>query len=137
MNNPSLIALEEGLNLNPQFDKRGGLLPVAVQETSTGQILMLASVNQEAFDKTVKTKLATFWSTSRKSLWTKGETSGDWLQVDKILIDCDQDALVYQVTLQGNGVCHTYNLEGKHRKACFYREIELDKQKLTFIKDMK
>ena len=130
------IELEEGLDLNLQFDKRAGLLPVAVQETATGQILMLASINKEALEKTIETKLATFWSTSRKTLWTKGETSGDMLRVDKILIDCDQDALVYQVTLLGNGVCHTYNLNRIHRKACFYREFHFEKNNLQFIKDM-
>ncbi|MEL6974350.1 MAG: phosphoribosyl-AMP cyclohydrolase, partial [Bacteroidota bacterium] len=109
------IALEEGTEFTPQFEKRGGLLPVAVQETSTGQILMLASVNAAALEKTIKTGLATFWSTSRNKLWTKGETSGDLLSVDKILVDCDQDAFVYQVTLQGDGVCHTYDQQGKHR----------------------
>ena len=128
--------LEEWLTLNPQFSKRGGILPVAVQETSTGQILMLASVNEEAFKKTLETKLATFWSTSRNKLWTKGETSGDLLKMDKILIDCDQDALVYHVTLLGQGVCHTYDSKGDHRKACFYRELNTDQKDLQFIKGM-
>ncbi len=132
----NIIELEEGLKLNPQFAKRDGLLPVAVQETATGQLLMLASVNKEALAKTLKTRMATFWSTSRNELWTKGETSGDLLRVDKILIDCDQDALVYQVTLLGDGVCHTYDQEGNHRKACFYREVNLDEHKLSFIEDM-
>ncbi|WP_422104688.1 phosphoribosyl-AMP cyclohydrolase [Winogradskyella sp.] len=132
----ALIELEEGLELNPQFAKRQGILPVAVQETATGQLLMLASVNKEALSKTLKTKMATFWSTSRNALWTKGETSEDMLKVDKILIDCDQDALVYQVTLLGEGVCHTYDAQGKHRKACFYREIDLEHQRLKFIKNM-
>ena len=130
------IELEEGLALDLQFEKRNGLLPVAVQETATGQLLMLASVNKEALSKTLKTKKATFWSTSRNELWTKGETSGDMLRVDKILVDCDQDALVYKVTLLGDGVCHTYDLEGRHRKACFYREFDLEKNSLQFIKDM-
>jgi len=129
--------LEEGLLLTPKFNKRGGLLPVAVQETVTGQLLMLASVNEEALTKTLKTKRATFWSTSRNKLWTKGETSGDFLSIDKILIDCDQDALIYQVTLLGDGVCHTYDSKGKHRKACFYREINLEENSLEFIKGMK
>lgn len=137
MNTSTFVELEESLKLNPQFAKRGGLLPVAVQETSTGQLLMLASVNEEALTKTLKTKLATFWSTSRNQLWTKGETSGDMLKVDRILIDCDQDALVYQVTLLGGGVCHTYNSEGNHRKACFYREIDLEQNDLQFIEGMK
>jgi len=97
---------------------------------------MLASVNKEALSKTLQTKMATFWSTSRNKLWTKGETSGDFLKIDNILVDCDQDALVYQVTLLGDGVCHTFNTEGKHRKACFYRELDLDKNSLQFIKGM-
>ena len=128
--------LEEELILNPQFSKRGGILPVVVQETSTGQILMLASINEEALNKTLETQLATFWSTSRDTLWTKGETSGDMLKIDNILIDCDQDALVYQVTLLGEGVCHTYNRNGNHRKACFYRELNTNKKDLQFIKGM-
>ena len=128
--------LEENLDLNLQFSKRDGLLPVAVQETKTGQLLMLASVNKEALSKTLNTKMATFWSTSRKKLWTKGETSGDLLRVDNILVDCDQDALVYQVTLLGDGVCHTFNSKGKHRKACFYRELNLEENSLQFIKGM-
>lgn len=130
------VALEEDLSLNLQFEKRGGLLPVAVQETATGELLMLASVNQEALQKSLDTKKATFFSTSRKKLWTKGETSGDFLQLDAVLVDCDQDALVYKVTLLGEGVCHTYNKEGQHRKACFYREINLeDDNNLQFLKD--
>ena len=128
--------LEEGLLLDLQFEKRGGLLPVAVQETSTGQILMLASANKEALTKTLNTKKATFWSTSRNKLWTKGETSGDFLQIDKIFIDCDQDAVVYKVTLLGDGVCHTYNTKGEHRKACFYRELNIEEKKLQFIEGM-
>ena len=135
--NFTVVELEEGLRLNPQFAKRGGLLTVAVQETSTGQLLMMASVNAEALEKTLETKLATFWSTSRKTLWTKGETSGDFLKIDRILIDCDQDALVYQVTLMGRGVCHTYDLQGNHRKACFYRELDIAQNDLKFLDDMR
>lgn len=131
------IDLEEELQFRPTFDQRNGLLPVAVQEIETGQLLMLASINEEALQKTIKTGLATFWSTSRNQLWTKGETSGDALRVDNILIDCDQDALVYQVTLLGNGACHTFNQQGNHRKACFYREVNLVKNKLQFIKGMR
>lgn len=125
--------LEESSRLLLQFEKRGGLLPVAVQESSTGQILMLASVNKAAFEKTLQTGMATFFSTSRQSLWTKGETSGDFLQIDEILVDCDQDALVYRVTLLGQGVCHTFGPDGLHRKACFYRKITPNTTELTFL----
>ncbi|MBV6652308.1 MAG: phosphoribosyl-AMP cyclohydrolase [Mameliella sp.] len=130
------VQLEEGTEFTPQFEKRGGLLPVAVQETKSGQLLMLASINEEALRQTIETGLATFWSTSRNKLWVKGASSGDFLTIDNILVDCDQDAFVYEVSLQGDGVCHTYNKEGKHRKACFYRNIDIEKRELQFIKDL-
>ena len=134
MNNK--IELEEGKELNLQFEKRGGLLPVAVQELSTGQILMLASINKEAFEKTIATNKATFWSTSREKLWTKGETSGNYLEMKKIIIDCDQDAVIYQVELAGDGVCHTFNSNKEHRKACFYRIYNRKNKSLEFITTM-
>ena len=129
----TIKVIEEGIRFLPQFEKRGGLLPVAVQETATGRVLMLASVNEEALNKTFETGFATFWSTSRNQLWTKGETSGDYLKMDEMLIDCDQDALVYKVTLAGSGVCHTYNEAGKHRLSCFYRNVNFSKHELTFL----
>lgn len=125
--------LEETQKLHLQFDKRGGLLPVAVQETQTGQLLMIASVNKEAFELTSKTKKATFWSTSKKQIWTKGLTSGNTLLIDEILIDCDQDAIVYKVTLEKGGVCHTYNAQGKNRKGCFYRKLDIENHHLYFL----
>lgn len=129
--------LEESTDLLLQFKKRGGLLPVAVQEHDSGQVLMLASVNQEALLKTLETNKATFWSTSRNELWTKGLTSGDYLSIVEILVDCDQDALVFKVKLEGNGVCHTFNENGLHRKACFYRSYDRKENKLQFLKNMK
>lgn len=129
----STIDLEESGTLNLQFDKRGGLLPVAVQETKTGQLLMLAFVNQEAFRITLETRKATFWSTSKNQIWTKGLTSGNTLLINEILVDCDQDAIIYKVTLEKGGVCHTYNEQGENRKACFYRKLDLEKQQLYFL----
>lgn len=125
--------IEETILLNLQFEKRGGLLPVAVQETQTGQLLMLASVNQQAFEITLKTRKATFWSTSQNKIWTKGLTSGNTLWIDEILVDCDQDAIIYKVTLKKEGVCHTYNAHGKNRKACFYRKLDLENNQLYFL----
>lgn len=125
--------IEETVQIIPQFAKRGGILPVAVQETATGQILMLASVNQEAFEYTVQHKVAAFYSTSKNQLWVKGETSGNYLTVDEILIDCDQDALVYKVILTKGGVCHTFNQFGENRKACFYRSLNIESKTLEFI----
>lgn len=125
--------LEETETFNLQFEKRGGLLPVAVQETSTGEVLMLATINKEAFETSLATRKATFYSTSRNQIWTKGLTSGNTLKIDNILIDCDQDALVYQVTLENGGVCHTFNQKGENRKACFYRKINWDNNNLEFL----
>ena len=125
--------IEESAIFKPQFEKRGGLLPVVVQESSTGDILMIASVNKEALNHTIKEKKATFWSTSRNEIWVKGETSGNTIWVDDILIDCDQDALIYKVTLEGDGVCHTKNENGVHRKSCFYRRFDKNSEQLKFL----
>lgn len=125
--------LEETTFLQPQFEKRGGLLPVAVQEASTGQILMLASVNAEALEYTIQHKVAAFYSTSKGKLWIKGETSGNYLTIKSILIDCDQDAIVYKVALSKGGVCHTFNQLGENRKACFYRALNIESKTLEFI----
>lgn len=125
--------IEEGSELRLQFEKRNGLLPVVVQESSSGDILMIASVNGEAINQTIKTGKATFWSTSRKKMWVKGETSGNALLIDEILVDCDQDALIYKVTLDGEGACHTTNKNGSARKSCFYRKLNVNSLELNFL----
>lgn len=129
--------LEEGKSITLQFEKRGGLLPVIVQEYGSGLILMLGYANQPAFEASLRTKMATFWSTSRKSIWTKGETSGDYLRIKEILIDCDQDALIYQVETLGTGVCHTKNEEMLSRQTCFYRRIDFKTLSLDKIEEFK
>lgn len=125
--------LEENTDINLQFEKRGGLLPVIVQEAESLEILMLGYSNQEAWEKTLQTQMATFWSTSRQELWTKGTTSGDYLKIINIFVDCDQDALVYQVERQGAGACHTKDQFGKTRLTCFYRKLK-NNQELEFRK---
>lgn len=130
------VDLEETSEVHLQFEKRGGLIPVVVQESSTGQVLMLGYANSKAVETTINSGLATFWSTSRQQIWTKGKTSGNYLKVDRILVDCDQDALAYMVTLGNGGVCHTFSSSGEHRKACFYREFKGD-GKLEFLPEMK
>jgi phosphoribosyl-AMP cyclohydrolase len=122
--------IENSLELSLAFDKRGGLIPVVVQEAATGQILMLAYANHEAIKTTIETQKATFYSTSRKEVWTKGLTSGDELRVLNIFTDCDQDALIYQVELLGNGACHTKNKAEKTRISCFYRVFDFEQKKL-------
>lgn len=125
--------LEEGTELQVNFDKRGGLVPCVVQDVADGRILMLAYVNDLALTTTFEKGMATFWSTSRAELWTKGETSGDFLKIVEVLTDCDQDALVYRVEPQGAGACHTKDAEGRTRKSCFYRVADSEGSELQFI----
>ena len=88
------------------FDKMGGLVPAIVQDATTRQVLMLGFMNHEAYEQTVATGLATFWSRSRQQLWTKGETSGNYLHVVDIKTDCDGDTLLLKVNPDGPA-CHT------------------------------
>ncbi len=95
-----------------------GLIAAVAQDVSTKEILMLAWMNEEAFQKTLETGQAHYWSRSRQELWHKGATSGAIQQVREIRIDCDQDAVILLVDQAGSGACHT------GRKSCFYRKIE-------------
>lgn len=106
-------------NIEPDFEKRGGLLPVVVQCFESEDVLMLAYANKEAYEKTLKTKVATYYSTSRNEIWVKGATSGNIQIVKEMLMDCDGDALIYRVLQQGQGACHTGN------RKCFFRSIEI------------
>jgi phosphoribosyl-AMP cyclohydrolase len=99
------------------FEKGNGLVPCIVQDNTTGQVLMLAYMNEESLQKTVETKLATYWSRSRNELWVKGETSGHYQHVKEILVDCDEDTILLKVD-QDTAACHT----GKY--SCFYRNID-------------
>ena len=99
------------------FEKGNGLVPCIVQDNTTGQVLMLAYMNEESLQKTVETKFATYWSRSRNELWVKGETSGHYQHVKEILVDCDEDTILLKVD-QDTAACHT----GKY--SCFYRNID-------------
>lgn len=92
--------------MNIDFDKGEGLVPAIIQDSSTLRVLMLGYMNREAYDKTVQTGLVTFYSRSRKCLWTKGETSGNYLKLVDIKVDCDNDTLLVKAVPQGP-VCHT------------------------------
>lgn len=100
------------------FDKLGGLVPAIVQDADTGRVLMLGFMNEEAFQKTLETGYATFYSRSRNKLWLKGETSGHRLEVRQVSVDCDEDAVLLQVRPLGPGVCH----EGY--RSCFFRTLQ-------------
>ncbi len=100
------------------FDKAGGLVPAITQDYTTGEILMLAYMNQEAFDATLASGKATYYSRSRQTLWIKGETSGNVQRVKEIRVDCDNDTVLIKVDQLGGAACHT-----GHR-SCFYKKIE-------------
>lgn len=98
------------------FDKSGGLLPAIVQDHRTKEILMLGFMNQQAWEKTVRTGLVTFWSRTRQALWTKGETSGNHLRVQRLWTDCDRDTVLVEAEPKGP-TCHT------GARSCFFEEI--------------
>jgi phosphoribosyl-AMP cyclohydrolase len=111
-------ALERGDVLTPRFDANG-LITAVVTDAADGELLMLGHMNAEALGLTLQTGLAHFYSRSRKSLWKKGETSGNFLSVKEVRIDCDQDAVWLKVTVAGDGnACHT------GERSCFFRSIE-------------
>lgn len=110
-------ALEEGADLSPRFDANG-LITAVVADSRDNAILMLAHMNDEALKLTIETGIAHYWSRSRKSLWKKGETSGNLQMVDEIRVDCDQDAILLKVRVSGaDATCHT------GRRSCFYRKV--------------
>lgn len=110
--------IEEGTEFTPKFDSNG-LIPAISQDAKTGQVLMVAYMNQESLDLTLKTGNAVFFSRSRQKLWKKGEQSGHVQAVQEILVDCDQDCLILKV-LVDQGQCHTGH------QSCFYRAVTLD-----------
>jgi phosphoribosyl-AMP cyclohydrolase len=110
---------EEGTSFAPKFDANG-LVTAVVTSAATGEVLMLAHMNEEALARTIETSEAHFWSRSRGRLWRKGETSGNVQRVVEMRIDCDQDALWLKVEPAGaEAACHT------GRRSCFYRAISL------------
>lgn len=108
------------------FEKSSGLIPAIIQDTDTNKVLMLGYMNQEAFNKTQQEGKVTFYSRSRQTLWTKGETSGNFLLVRKILIDCDNDTILVKASPTGP-VCHT------GQDTCFNEANQLD---LSFLLEL-
>ena len=99
------------------FSKLDGLIPAVIQDADSAEVLMVGFMNEEALERTRLTGFATFFSRTRNALWTKGETSGNRLQVTGMLVDCDEDTVLLKVRRLGDGnVCHT-----GHR-SCFYRQ---------------
>ena len=100
------------------FSKLDGLIPAIVQDASNSEVLMVGFMNEEALARTQESGFATFFSRTRNTLWMKGETSGNTLAVQEILVDCDDDTVLLKVTRNGDGnVCHT------GERTCFYRTL--------------
>lgn len=113
-------ALEEGATFAPKFDSAGLVVCVTV-EAATNEPLMVAYMNAEALSLSLETGVAHYWSRSRRSLWRKGDTSGQTQRIVEVRVDCDQDALLLKVEAGGDGgACHT------GRKSCFYRKVDAD-----------
>jgi phosphoribosyl-AMP cyclohydrolase len=127
--------LEEGEALTLDFDKLakvgeiGGVLPCAVQDEDTGEVILVAYVNELALKTAIETRSAVFWSTSRNELWEKGKTSGETFDLLAVLVNCEQNSLVYKVRPRRGGICHTHNAAGEPRD-CFYRSLDFDTWKL-------
>lgn len=102
------------------FEKLGGLVPAIAQDAKTGQVLMLAYMNEEAFQETIRTGRACYYSRSRKKLWRKGEESGNVQRVHEVYLDCDADTILLKVEQIGGAACH----EGY--PSCFFRKVEGD-----------
>lgn len=131
--------LEEGTKLSVDFDKvekiakqTCGVIPVAVQDVDTREVILVAYVNELALQKSIETRIATFWSTSRNELWIKGMTSGNVFELIRIYVNCEQNSLLFIVKPKGDKICHTKNAEGKARN-CFYRYIDFDTRELVNI----
>ena len=131
MLSPKYNALEDGQDLLLDFSKLqqvaecGQLLvPVVAQDAVTGEVLIVAHANRQALVHSLTEKIATFWSTSRNELWIKGATSGDYLDIVDVWVNCEQNALLYRVKPRRKGACHTLDDLGEARPSCFYRRIE-------------
>jgi phosphoribosyl-AMP cyclohydrolase len=131
--------LEEGRELELDFDKLvkvvaqcPKVIPVAVQDADSRELILVAYTNEEALRESIKTRIGTFWSTSKNVLWVKGETSGNYYELLEVFVNCEQNSLLYLVRSKGEGICHTRNHSGRARN-CFYRRIDLESGRLENV----
>ena len=100
------------------------VLPVVIQNFNTHQVLMLGYINERALQKSISEKKVFLWSTSRNKLWCKGETSGNYLTLKEIFVNCEQNSLLFFVVPNKGVICHTKDKNNSYRKSCFYRKIK-------------
>ena len=115
--------LEKAVSSSP------GIVPVAIQNADTGEVILVAYTNELAFRKSLETRSLVLWSTSRNELWEKGRTSGETFDLVEVRVNCEQNSLLYRVRPRRGGICHTKNRKGEPRN-CFYRKLNLETGKL-------
>jgi len=128
----STYKLEEGTELQLDFNKLSEVttrcpntIPVAVQNADTKEVILVAYTNQEAFQESIRTRVATFWSTSRNEFWIKGKGSGNTFELIEVRVNCEQNSLVFIVRPNREGICHTSNTKGRARD-CYYRKFNME-----------
>ena len=121
--------LEEGKDLTLDFakiakvaDKCRDVVPVAIQNADTGEVILVAYTNEQAFRMTIETRMLVLWSTSRNELWEKGKKSGETFELLEAYVNCEQNSLLYKVRPRRGAICHTKNRKGEPRN-CYYRRI--------------
>ena len=131
--------LEEGTELKVDFGKLRGIagsnldvIPVVLQDVDSGRVLFIGYANQQALRETLRRREAVLWSTSRNELWHKGATSGDVLHLEEVLVNCEQNSLLYRVRPTRGGACHTRDADGNTRPGCYYRRIT-SAEELAFL----
>ena len=129
--------LEEGTKLQLDFSKLAkavktspDIIPVAVQNIDTKEVILVAYVNELALKTAIQTKTAVFWSTSRNELWEKGKRSGEMFDLLEVYVNCEQNSLLYIVRPRRGGICHTKNRKGQARN-CYYRRLDLKTSELV------
>ena len=122
--------IEEGVQLSLDFTKLKkvascgeDLIPAVAQDANTGEVLIVGYANELALKTALKENMATFWSTSRNELWIKGKTSGNYLEIVEVCVNCEQNSILYRVKPKGKGACHTKSKDGKPRSGCYYRKL--------------
>ena len=132
MSKPELV--EEGTEICLDFNKlqaaietSSEIIPAVAQDEGSKEVLMLGYVTREALEYAIEHKVASFWSTTRNELWVKGKTSGEYLDLKEVRVNCEQNSILYIVNPRSTGACHTKDKNGNFRRSCYYRKIENDK----------
>ena len=135
--------IEEGSVFQMDFTKLkkvancgSDVVPAIAQDAATGEVLIVGYANREALDTALEFGMATFWSTSRNELWIKGKTSGDYLKLIEVRVNCEQNSLLYLVKPAGQGACHTKDASGVARSGCYYRRLNAAGE-LEFVDNVK